>query len=170
MISNIKEEWFKDIVFTAAMTGMRRGEILHLRWNDIDLKNRIILIQSHGKLRTKCGKKRIIPMNNNVHSLFTSLAEHKKGEFVFTLDGERIDERMVTMKFKRLIKKLELNSKLHFHSLRHTFASWLVQDGASIYEVQKLLGHSNINVTQIYSHLAAESLHKTVERISITLN
>lgn len=68
------------------------------------------------------------------------------------------------------VHKLGLNEKLHFHSLRHTFASWLVQNGVSLYEVQKLLGHGNISVTQVYAHLQPERLHSTVNRISITLN
>ena len=55
-------------------------------------------------------------------------------------------------------------------SLRHTFATWLVEEGVPTYEVQKLLGHSSISVTQIYSHLAASELHKSVEKISLALN
>jgi site-specific recombinase XerD len=65
--------------------------------------------------------------------------------------------------------KLE-NHRLHLHSLRHTFASWLVQDGVSLYEVQKLLGHSSIAVTEIYSHLQPEQLHETVNRLKVSLN
>jgi site-specific recombinase XerD len=52
-------------------------------------------------------------------------------------------------------------------ALRHTFATWLVQKGVSIFEVQKLLGHSDIKVTQIYSHLAASDLHGAVNRIFV---
>ena len=63
--------------------------------------------------------------------------------------------------------KTELNNKLHFHSLRHTFATWLVQDGVNIYEVQKLLGHSSVKVTEIYSHLVANELHNAVNKLSI---
>jgi len=57
-----------------------------------------------------------------------------------------------------------------FFNLGHTFASWLVQDGVSLYEVQKLLGHSNIAVIQMYSHLQPEGLHSTVNRITIPSN
>jgi integrase/recombinase XerD len=66
----------------------------------------------------------------------------------------------------RAVRRSEVADKnLHFHSLRHTFASWLVQDGVSLYEVQKLLGHSSIAVTQVYSPLQPEQLHATVNRI-----
>jgi site-specific recombinase XerD len=62
------------------------------------------------------------------------------------------------------------DERLHFHSLRHTFASWLVQDEVSLDEVQKLLGHSSIKVTDVYNHLQTEQLHSTVNRIEISLN
>jgi len=55
-------------------------------------------------------------------------------------------------------------------SLRHTFATWLVQEGVPIYEVQKLLGHSSISVTQVYSLLAASELHGAVNKIQVILN
>ena len=92
------------------------------------------------------------------------------GEYVFSLNDTRILESRVTHKLKDYIRLAQLNHKLHFHSLRHTFASWLVQDGVSLYEVQKLLGHSNIAVTQVYSHLQPETLHSTVNRISFSSN
>ncbi|HMD14056.1 MAG TPA: tyrosine-type recombinase/integrase [Bacteroidota bacterium] len=58
---------------------------------------------------------------------------------------------------------------IYIHSLRHTFASRLVQDGVSLYEVQKLLGHNNITVTQVYSHLQPEGLHSMVDTITPAL-
>ncbi len=78
------------------------------------------------------------------------------------------DESWVSHKFKYYVYALRLtDNRLHFHSLRHTFASWLVQDGVSLYSVQKLLGHSSNNVTQVYAHLQPEQLHSTVERLQI---
>ena len=66
-------------------------------------------------------------------------------------------------KFAGYVENAGINLKLNFHSLRHTFASWLVQRGVSIYEVSKLLGHSEIKTTQIYAHLRSENLSNAVE-------
>ena len=58
-----------------------------------------------------------------------------------------------------------MNPAAHFHSLRHSWATWLTQAGASLFEVQRLLGHAQPSTTQIYSHLAASELHPTVGRL-----
>jgi site-specific recombinase XerD len=91
-------------------------------------------------------------------------------ELVFHFKGKAINPNWVSKTFKAYARKAGLNDKLHFHSLRHTFASWLVQDGVSIYEVQKLLGHSSVKVTEVYSHLAASELHGAVNRLNLNLN
>ena len=64
----------------------------------------------------------------------------------------------VTKKFKKAVREAELNDKIHFHTLRHSFASRLVQRGASIYVAKELLGHSDVKTTQIYSHLEQSNL------------
>lgn len=65
--------------------------------------------------------------------------------------------------YKKFVLKAGINPKLNFHSLRHTFASWLVQRGVSIYHVSKLLGHADIKTTEIYAHVRAEDLRASVE-------
>jgi site-specific recombinase XerD len=60
-----------------------------------------------------------------------------------------MNQQFISHKIKKIIKRTGINPKLNFHSLRHTFASWLVQAGVTIYEVSKLLGHSDIRVTEI---------------------
>jgi integrase len=170
LIENIAEEWFRDIVIIGAMTGMRRGEILNLTWNAIDLERRVIMIQSSDDYRTKRGKKRVIPMNDTVLAVLQrrKLTGYSP-KFVFSDEsGEKISRSALSVRFKRRVKKLKLDERLHFHSLRHSFASWLVQSGAaSIFEVQKLLGHTNIKTTEIYSHLLPENLLETVNRLPL---
>lgn len=170
LISVIQENWLKEVIIFAVLTGMRRGEIINLHWQDIDLKRKLIHIQSNPTFKTKQGKKRVIPINDVLFNLLSSRYKRYTSEYVFHKKGHKIYDDHVTKKLKKYVTDIGLNGKLHFHSLRHTFASWLVQDGVSLYEVQKLLGHSNINVTQVYSHLQPETLHSTVNRISIRLN
>ena len=81
-----------------------------------------------------------------------------------------MEKDFISKTFKKCVLDAELDERLHFHSLRHTFASWLVQEGVSLYEVQKLLGHPSSSVTQIYSHLQPEQMHSTVNRIDLPLN
>jgi site-specific recombinase XerD len=102
-------------------------------------------------------------------------AKHSQeiGEYVFTHRGKQIAEDWLSQLFKRAVrtKDIGLNDKLHWHSLRSSFASWLVIDGVSIYAVSKLLGHSSVAITQKhYAHLATENLHNDVNKISVSLN
>jgi site-specific recombinase XerD len=86
----------------------------------------------------------------------------KTGNIIFTINNEPIKQDFISKKFRKYVKKTGLNPKLSFHSLRHTFASWLIQKGVSIYSVSKLLGHSNIRVTEIYAHLRQSDLMDSV--------
>ncbi len=169
---SIEEEWLRDVVLFAVLTGMRRGEIVNLHWKDVDVIRKTIAIQSSPTYRTKLGRKRVIPMNDQVYALLESKKEHcsDPNGLVFTLNGDKIFEDWITHKFKAYVRALlPGNAGVHFHSLRSTFATWLVQKSVSIYEVQKLLGHSSIAVTQIYSHLAPNELHNTVNKIGVVL-
>lgn len=168
-ISAIREQWFKDLVIVAVSTGLRRGELLNLRWQDVDFGRRILQIHSSEVFKTKAGKRRAVPMNQTVVQILVRRAQDTSTEYVFTSDGKRVLEDVATKRFKRCVLEAGINPKLHLHSLRHTFATWLVQDGVSIYEIQKLLGHSNISVTQVYSHLATSELQQAVDKISIAL-
>jgi integrase len=171
LIDQVKEPWLKEIIVFAVLTGMRRGEILNLRWEDVDLPRKVIRIHSRADFKTKQGRQRVVPMSEGVYHLLSARYARTMSEYVFTLNARKVMEDWVSRKFKTCVRKAGLeNTKLHFHSLRHTFASWLVQDGVSLYEVQKLLGHSSIAVTQVYSHLQPEQLHDTVNRLKIGLN
>jgi integrase len=161
----------KEVTTLAVLTGMRLGELLNMTWNDIDFIRRTIVIQSTPTFRTKQGKRRIIPLNDTAHAFLLVKKEVSNDKFVFAVDGvvQRTDS--VSQTFRFYIKKAELKEKgLHFHSLRHTHATWLVMKGVSIYEIQKLLGHSNIRITEVYSHLQTELLHPTVNKIQLSLN
>jgi integrase len=144
-----------------------RGEMVNLRWNDVDLESKLIHIQSDATFRTKAGKRRSVPLNNDAMEILQRRNNLQECEYVFTHRRRQLDGDWISKRFSHYIKASGLNTKLHFHSLRHTFATWLVKAGVSIYEVQKLLRHSNVTVTQVYSHLASEELHSAVARLQL---
>ncbi len=161
--------WFKQILFTTVMTGMRLAEVTLLTWNRVNLEKRLLYVHSSGMFNAKGDGKRIIPLNSTITSLLKHIRARNNSEYVFALPstGKQPSVDFVSHKFHKTLLKTTLDRKLHFHSLRHTFASWLVQDGISLYEVQKLLGHSSSRVTEIYAHLLPETRHDTVEVVSL---
>ena len=169
LISMISETWIKDVIITAAMTGMRRGEIINLRWEDVNFHTKTIIVESSTRYKTKFGKRRVIPINDVVYKILCTRHNRTNKGYVFTRGGKQINGDWLTQRLKSYLLRLNSTKKLNFHSLRHTFSSWLVQSGVSIYEVQKLLGHSDIKVTQVYAHLAPNELHSVVSRINFDL-
>ena len=149
---------------------MRLGEILNLQWTDIDLERKLIRVGDREGFTTKSKRARVIPMNDQLIEIMWSRKSSAASELVFHRKGQKLREEFVSKKFKHFARRAGLEERVRFHSMRHTFASWLVQDGVSLYEVQKLLGHSNIAVTQVYSHLQPGQLHATVNRLSLPLN
>jgi integrase len=171
LLTVIKENWLKELVIFATLTGLRRGELLNLRWQDVDLRRRVIHVQSNPTFKTKQGRKRVLPLSDTAFYMLQSKYGKDTSEYVFTLNGKPVYDEWLTHAFKKAVQEAKLeNQRLHLHSLRHTFASWLVQDGATLFEVQKLLGHSSSKVTEVYSHLQPEQMHSTVNRIDVPLN
>ncbi|MFZ1288897.1 MAG: site-specific integrase [Melioribacteraceae bacterium] len=165
LIEVIDNPILKSIVEIAVNTGMRQMEILSLRWSQVNLKDNFVILNNQNHI-TKGKKVRTIPLNNKCINVFEELLKSKTCEFIFNLNGKQIKQDYVVKNYKRYLKKVEINPKLNFHSLRHTFASWLVQKGVSIYQVSKLLGHADIKTTEIYAHLRAEDLRESVEMLN----
>ena len=89
--------------------------------------------------------------------------------FVFCKeDGTKFTGNYFSRRFKKACKAAGLDNAIHFHSLRHSFASNLVQKGVSLYTIKELLGHSSISTTEIYSHLNMDSLRAAVKKLDET--
>ena len=156
LISNCDKN-LKPIVITALNTGMRRGEILGLTWDRVDLKNRIILLD-----KTKNGERREIPINNTLYNTLSGLIRHIKTDYVF-YNPETLKPYCDLKKgFGTALKKSNIVD-FHFHDLRHTFASWLVMKGVDLATVQKLLGHKDIKMTLRYSHLSQAHIKEAIK-------
>ncbi|TCJ00481.1 tyrosine-type recombinase/integrase [Cytobacillus praedii] len=180
------------VFYLALMTGMRQGEILGLRWSDIDFENEILIIQqtlSHdGKEFLKGGKTK--SSRRSIHlstQTLETLKKHKKtilenklklGSAYIDFDlvcctetGTPLNPSNIRRKLNALIKIAEV-PKIRFHDLRHTHATMLLLKGVNIKVIQERLGHSNIKVTlDVYSHvlptMQSEALKKLDSLISI---
>lgn len=165
LLNAIKEKDIKDLVLFGLNTGLRQMELITLEWSQIDFKEGLLILDNRGHI-TKSKKIRTIPLSLKALQILTEREITKKGEIVFTLNNKPINQDFISHKFKSYVLEAKINPELNFHSLRHTFASWLVQKGVSIYEVSKLLGHSSVNVTQIYSHLRTEDLRASINLLN----
>jgi integrase len=167
LLDTIREPWLRDVVLFAAVTGMRQGEILSLRWDQVDFQARVARLSSSASFKTKTGKRRSVPLGDTaIQVLRAREAGHGSG-IIFTLRGRPLMRRWVTTKLRRYVREIGLDRRLNFHSLRASFASWLALDGVSIYQISKLLGHSDVKITQeYYAHLEPTELHDVVDRIT----
>jgi len=146
--------------------GLRAGEIFNLRWIDINLDDGTIFIADG-----KGEKYRYAYMTGKIKDMFSAMNRGKPEEFVFkNRKGGKV-ERLSNC-FQRSVKHLGLNAgvtdsrqKVVFHTLRHTFASWLVENGTDLYIVQKLMGHASFAMVQRYSHLGESTLQAAVKRL-----
>jgi integrase len=161
-MDSISPSWLENIVILALNTGMRRNELINLQWADININKKYLVIRNTESFTTKSKAERIIPLNQNSLVILRNISS--KSEFVFTNSySQKIYPNYLSQCFRDRLVKLNIRNGRSFHSLRHTFASWLVQKGISLYQVSKLLGHSDLKVTQIYSHLTPDNLRSAVD-------
>lgn len=140
-------DYLKPILVIALNTGMRRGEILNLRWDQVDLRGRQIAVR-----KTKSGKDRLIPISSRLLSVFSLLGPHRgESRLVFPNPATGRPYTEVKKSFKMACERAGIEG-LRFHDLRHTFATRLVKAGVDIITVRDLLGHFSIRVTQRYTH------------------
>lgn len=163
-----------DIALLSLFCGLRAGEIHSLTWVDVNVEAETLYIRD-----AKNKESRHAFMGVEVRDMLKGreVFARSKGELIFPAkNGTK--RRWVPDTFERTVRNLGLNStgevdadgkpveitdarqRVVFHSLRHTFASWLVQNGTPLYTVAKLMGHSTLEMTQRYSHLAPDTLKK----------
>lgn len=157
--------WLKDLILVAVNTGFRIGELVALRWSSIDFESGFIYLNNHSDFTTKSGHERAVPLSTDATAVLIRMHDERKGEYVFRgVNGGRLNPEFVSRRFKSYVRLAKLPEGIHFHSLRHTCASWLVQRGTPLAVVQAVLGHSGIQVTQRYSHLAPDVLTAAIRK------
>jgi integrase len=138
-------------VIVALNTGLRRGELLGLAWERVDLSRGVIRLEM-----TKSGRRREVPMNDDSYRALVGLGPKATGRVFKTPYIQTAHNNAVE------VAKLD---DVNFHTLRHTFASWAVMRGVTVKELQELLGHASLAMTMRYAHLAPEHLRTAVSRL-----
>jgi integrase len=150
-------EWLRPVVALAVATGMRRGEMLNLRWLDVDRSGERMLLP-----QTKNGDGRIVYMNR----LASRVIDARFGENVKPTDRvfTQVTGAQVSMAFRRAAKAAGIED-FRFHDLRHTAASWLRMRGEDIHTVAQLLGHKDLRMAARYQHLSPMFLADAVKKL-----
>lgn len=137
--------------------GLRVSEIINLKITDIDSKNMQVFIE-----RAKGKKDRYVNLpESSLEQLRTYFKEYKPKKYLFEGQyGEKYSTRSAQQVFKAAMKRANINKEVGIHSLRHSFATHLLENGTDISFIQQLLGHNSINTTLIYTHVTKKDLKK----------
>ena len=156
-------EHLKPLVTVAGFTGMRKSELLQLKWQDIDFNLKVIHIK-----KTKTHEMRTVPMNETVYQTLRQLWLNRNlsCEYVFTYKGKPIRDNF-KHGFNTAVRKAGLED-FHFHDLRHCFVSWLSQAGIPLRTIMELSGHKTLSMALRYSHLADRNLKDAVKAIDLS--
>jgi len=166
-----KDIMLHDLALLSLHTGARAGELLNLKAQDIDFKNGLISLKD-----TKNNETRYAPMTKAVKEILKARIPKEPGTLVFSSKkGKKIAQ--VSVNFFRFIDRLGLNDgvtdrrrRVVFHTLRHTFASWLAIQGTPIYTISKLMGHKSVSMSERYAHLSPDIKRTAIDNLDAVFN
>ena len=151
----------RPLIIMALNTGMRRGELLKLKWNDLDFDNHFIYIKE-----TKTAKMRKVPMSPMVERTLKST--EKKCDYVFQSRKTKKGQKSIRGGWQTACDRAGIQD-FRFHDLRHTAATWMVAAGIDLVTVKEILGHANIKTTMRYAHPTPENKRKAVNALAAIL-
>ncbi|MFH1825384.1 MAG: tyrosine recombinase XerC [Candidatus Firestonebacteria bacterium] len=161
LLDNIEDIKDKAILETLYSTGIRVSELVNLDVKDIDFDNNLIKVLGKGK------KERIVPIGLKALDSIGNYLKFKNNnnEILFVnKKGERINVRTIRHILNKCVVKCSLSKHISPHSIRHSFATHLLNKGADLRSVQELLGHSDLVTTQIYTHITTERLKEVYSK------
>lgn len=150
----------RPIIFTSLSTGMRLREILYLRWENVALRQGYIRVKN-----TKAGRDRKIPINVLLHEVLQEQKKTAKGEWVFPSPKTGAPMDSIKTGWQGAVRRSGIGP-FRFHDLRHLAASNMVSNGVDLVTVMKILGHSDIRLTQRYSDTSSRAKRDAVETLT----
>jgi Site-specific recombinase XerD len=159
------DETLHNMALISLHTGMRAGEIFGLEWQDVNFNDKTILIRD-----PKNKESRHAFMTDRIYTMLRGLTRGLPGVHIF-MDKHGSPFDKVPWQFKKIADGLfnagiaDSRQRVVFHTLRHTFCSWLAADGIDLYTISKLAGHKDLRMTQRYSHLSNETLRRAAARV-----
>jgi integrase len=156
-----RNPYLRIIVVLALATGARRGELLALRWSDVDLKRGTLTFHE-----TKNGERRAVPLTGQALALMREHAKVRRLDTALVFpDATGRRALGIREAFEGAVKRAGVVN-FHFHDLRHTFASYLAMNGASLLEIAEVLGHKTLAMVKRYAHLTEAHTRGVVERMN----
>jgi integrase/recombinase XerD len=158
MIESTENPKHRLLIELLYSTGLRLSECINLRYSDLDLNDGIGWVRNG-----KGSKDRIFIISDKFKK---DLLEHMKksssdgSSYVFSVNGRKMSPRSIQHAINASAKRAGIQKKVHVHTLRHSFATHLLENGVDIRKIQKLLGHSNLQTTQIYTQVSSEEIKK----------
>ncbi len=161
---------YHDIFFTFLKTGMRKGELIHLRWEDVDFEQSLIRVgghrDEHGTDDTKTHRERHLPMDAQLAGVIARQPRRSDCPYVFGTERGTARKNNLNRELKKCAGRAGVED-VTLHTMRHTFASHLVMRGVDLASIKELLGHSTIQMTMRYAHLAKEHLRAAMEKMTV---
>lgn len=168
VLEKITQPAVRDIVQISFYMGFRLGEATFLKWKNVSFNHNSITVGDES-FSTKSRKSRSVPMHPKVKEIIERLKNGNKNlkeNYLFRKKGNQPFTRdYISKKFKQACREAGIDESIHYHSLRHSTGSLLAMNNVSLFTIQKILGHSNPSVSQIYAHLQLDTLREAINKI-----
>ncbi len=158
LLDNTENSKHRLLIELLYSTGLRLSECVNLKYSDLDLNDGI------GWVRMGKGAKDRIFIISGMFKRDLLEYKEKSGAdgkgYIFSMNGKKMSPRGIQHAIKKAAKRAGIEKDVHVHTLRHSFATHLLEDGVDIRKIQTLLGHANLQTTQIYTQVSSEEIKK----------
>jgi integrase len=162
-----ESRWLKPFIIVAIDTGLRLSNLCNLKWSEVNLFSRMITINAE---TMKNDDYLGVPLTDRTVIVLKELQKTPcLSGHVFHDNGQKLSDRKVQRAFRKVLEETKIKN-FHFHDLRHTFASYLRQNGVDLHTIAKLLGHKDLRMTKRYAHLNVDSLRGAISKLDFTFS